>query len=638
MQPNRRLKQERQRRGWSQERLAEAIGTSRISVARWERGVSVPYPHFREQLCTLFGKDAYELGLLPPAQPAPPSTPPLLEPLPAPIYDPALPLPPAHRKGLVGRDPLVRQLKEQLCVGESLGLSALDGLPGVGKTALALALAYDPEVRAHFGDGILWAGLGPTPNPLRVLTRWAALLGVETPVRQPDGRSEAEALAWSLRHVIGTGRFLLVLDDVWDIEAALRCQVGGPHCAYLLTTRLPQLALSFAGENAIVVPELGEEEGVALLAQFAPQLVEEEPQTARRLVHDVGGLPLALTLLGKYLQVHSSSGQPRRLQAAVAYVQTVGNRLRLSAPVAPVERPPGLPAPTSWSLQAAIAVSEQRLGEQERKALRALAVFPAKPQSFSEEAALSVAQVPVEVLDALSDAGLLESSGPGRYTLHQTNADYAYVQLTGTEAQERLIAYGVGYAEEHRTDYERLEQESSTILAALEAAYELGQQAALVRGVCAFASFLYSRGLYRLAETQLQRAYTAATALADTAGLARVLLHLGEVVERLGNYTQAQAYLREGLALARRIGDHAQVSALLWKLGQVAEMRGSYGRAKGYYEGTGPGTQTRTSRITRKLGRTTTLLTNLGEAAREQGDYVSTIPYYRWSPGDSSKP
>src|SRR5262249_26184861 len=123
MQPNRRLKQERQRRGWSQERLAEAIGTSRISVARWERGVSVPYPHFREQLCTLFGKDAYELGLLPPAQPASPSTTPLLGPATAPIYDPALPLPPAHRKGLVGRDPLLRQLKERLCVGESLGLS-----------------------------------------------------------------------------------------------------------------------------------------------------------------------------------------------------------------------------------------------------------------------------------------------------------------------------------------------------------------------------------------------------------------------------------------------------------------------------------------------------------------------------------
>lgn len=58
------LKVERELRGWSQARVAEAVGTNVRTVIRWEQGKSVPYPYYREQLCALFGKNARELGLL----------------------------------------------------------------------------------------------------------------------------------------------------------------------------------------------------------------------------------------------------------------------------------------------------------------------------------------------------------------------------------------------------------------------------------------------------------------------------------------------------------------------------------------------------------------------------------------------
>src|SRR5438128_1497583 len=62
--PNKKLKQERELRGWSQEKLAELVGTGFENVSRWERGVTFPQPHFREKLCALFGKNAAELGLV----------------------------------------------------------------------------------------------------------------------------------------------------------------------------------------------------------------------------------------------------------------------------------------------------------------------------------------------------------------------------------------------------------------------------------------------------------------------------------------------------------------------------------------------------------------------------------------------
>src|SRR5579864_1500598 len=62
--PNRQLRQERERRCWSQLEIADQIGTTSLNVSRWERGITFPTAHFRQKLCTLFGKSAGELGLL----------------------------------------------------------------------------------------------------------------------------------------------------------------------------------------------------------------------------------------------------------------------------------------------------------------------------------------------------------------------------------------------------------------------------------------------------------------------------------------------------------------------------------------------------------------------------------------------
>src|SRR2546421_11348843 len=62
--PNLRLKNERERRGWSRNYVAEKIGSDIQTVARWERGATFPTPCLRQELCKLFGMSAEELGLL----------------------------------------------------------------------------------------------------------------------------------------------------------------------------------------------------------------------------------------------------------------------------------------------------------------------------------------------------------------------------------------------------------------------------------------------------------------------------------------------------------------------------------------------------------------------------------------------
>src|SRR5487761_557838 len=62
--PNQLLRQAREQRGWSQERLAQELEVSPQTVSRWECGVAFPYPHFREKLCALFETSIEALGLV----------------------------------------------------------------------------------------------------------------------------------------------------------------------------------------------------------------------------------------------------------------------------------------------------------------------------------------------------------------------------------------------------------------------------------------------------------------------------------------------------------------------------------------------------------------------------------------------
>ncbi len=437
--PKEQLKRERLRRGWSREYVARQICLADPkTLGRWERGVSSPSSYFLQRLCALFSMQAQDLGLFCETcagyaeaahMPAPTYQRNTALSAMTPVYDQAIPPALEETGGLLGRDTLLSGLTQRLNAGKHTTLSALHGLPGVGKTALAAALAHDATIQQHFSDGILWVGLGPQPNVAGQLGRWGTLLGIP-PASMAAAMSE-EALATVVHAAIGTRHMLLVIDDAWTSEEALAFKVGGPNCAYLLTTRIPAVALHFANDGATCVQELCDEDGLQLLERFVPGILTCEPEAARTLVQSVGGLPLALTLAGRYLQSQTHCGQPRRLRAGLERLHHPIERLRLTAPQAPLERHTSLPAGAPLSLQAVIEASDWLLDDAARQTLYALSVFPAKPHSFAEEAALAVSATSLEKIDELVDAGLLQTAEPGRYTLHQTIADYASSKRCG---------------------------------------------------------------------------------------------------------------------------------------------------------------------------------------------------------------
>lgn len=621
--PKTRLRRERRRRCLSQEELAEQIGTTPLTVSRWERGQSFPNPYYRRKLCDFFQSPPEFLGLVPESAPEmeqetlerPGTVPARIEHLLAEqlILEPAEYPPPLPAHGIIGRDEMLAALKAKL-VRPVGSVCAISGLPGVGKSTLMAALAHDSEVRRHFYDGILWAGLGCTPNILGLLAGWGAALGVTSD--ETRQLTTVERWAKCLRARIGDRRMLILVDDVWALEDALAFKFGGPSCSYVAATRFADLAHRFAPRHTFVVRELDEEYSLALLACLAPRVAASEPAASHALVQAVGGLPLALSLLGSYLDVQAQSGQARRVRAALDRLRNAEARLRLSDHRAPLERPPSLPEGVPISLQTVIALSEVQLNAEARAAWRALAVFPPKPNTFSEYAALAVSGRPAETLDALTDAGLLECVGPGRYALHQTIVDYASLEGVSEDALRRMVTYFVDLVTSHATDYRALHRESRNILAALDVAHENGWNVELVRGVLALASFLQARGVYTVAELLLSRAQQAARSCGDGASMACIWLHLGRISEMQGDFACAEDRYHAGLRAAGDVGHDDLSCALLAHLGEVMIARGCYREAEPHLtEGL------RLARAAKDRQRLALLLRLRGEVADCRGDF-----------------
>jgi transcriptional regulator with XRE-family HTH domain len=436
--PNEQLRRERQRRGWSRAYIAEQIGVADPkTIGRWERGGAFPSAYFLQRLCSLFQMQAEELGLWPresheaePADVSPYFSQPdqSLKSSAKPLYDPELPL--ALSGGLIGREKSLRALKARLCSQASPAATTLCGLPGVGKTALALELAHDDDVQQYFNDGVLWVSLGPQPDRSGELKRWGRLLGIEESAL--SSRDDSEDWMRAIHTRLSTRKMLLIIDDAWSCEDALAFKLGGQQCAYLLTTRQPAVALYFANAGICTIEALGEEESLALLARFVPTIVAQEPAAMRELARLAGGLPLALQLMGKHLQAQMYSGQPRRWHAALERLKLTETRLQLTIPRAPLERQMGLPVDAPLSLQNAINLSYQRLDSLAQQALLTLTTSG----NFLEESALEQG-ISLDTLDSLLDAGLLASTGPGRYTLHQTIVDFA-ISVSSSGSRFRL--------------------------------------------------------------------------------------------------------------------------------------------------------------------------------------------------------
>ena len=492
--------------------------------------------------------------------------------------------PPPHPKGLVGRADLIEALRARL-VG-SRGDVALHGLPGVGKSALAVELAHDREVRSAFPDGVLWVGIGQHPDPMGLLALLGAAIGLSP--AEFSMITSVEDRARLLHTLLAPRRALLVVDDVWDPAGGLLFRLGGEGCARLYTCRSGAVAAALAPEAAVRVPELRSEDGMDLLQRSLGAAGPLEEDQARRLVSAVGAHPLALVLMGRTIGREGRDGQRRRRDAALAGLAQAERRLTIEEARSPLDQQPSLSQQTPLSLEVVLGLSDESLSEAARRGLRRLGFLPPRPATFGEQVALSVVEEPVtgrseKVLDDLVDSGLVEPAGESRYSLHPVVSDYA--RARSDSGARRDFAGGVlRLAVDHGPDRTWLAAESEGILAALDAAQAEGLQADYLRGVLAVSPALEAEGRSKTALQLLEHAEVIARGGADPADLVHLLALRARAHQHLGDYAQAEAAAREALDTARQIELTTPQPELLLALGAAAASRGDVSAAEARFE------------------------------------------------------
>jgi hypothetical protein len=295
----------------------------------------------------------------------------------------------------------------------------------VGKTTIAAAIAHDPEITVVFPDGILWASLGQTPNILSELMAWGRALGTEDILHARTVEEASAQLAALLRNQ----RRLLIVDDVWEPEHSQPFNVGGRDCKLLITTRINSVAQVVAPTSAAIyrLAVLTDEAALELLQELAPTVVAQYPTQARELVHELEGLPLALQVAGRLLNVEASYGFD-----VTQLIEELQEGATLIEAEAPADRA-DLANETTPTIAVLLQKSTDHLDALTRDCFALLGPFAPKPATFDLESMMVVWQVddPRPIVRTLVDRGLLEFIPEiGRYQMHALLVMHAKSLLT----------------------------------------------------------------------------------------------------------------------------------------------------------------------------------------------------------------
>ena len=285
---NPRLRDARLERGWSQQDLADRIGTTVVNISRWENGSTFPSPYFRQRLCEVFGKTPAELGLLPPLSQG------------SRIWN----LPHARNPFFTGREHLLALLHRRLSTARTAALTqaqALSGLGGIGKTQAAAEYAF------RYGDEyahVFWMRATSRETLVADFVTLAQLLDLPEKEEQDQRRMVAVVQRW----LAGHDSWLLILDNADDLPLAQEF-LPTNHKGYILFTTRAQAAGAIAA--SVEVEKLDLREGTLLLLRWSKLLDMDTPldlaqaadrAAAERIVREVDGLPLALVQAGAYLE------------------------------------------------------------------------------------------------------------------------------------------------------------------------------------------------------------------------------------------------------------------------------------------------------------------------------------------------
>jgi len=407
----------------SYRRIAGRTGWSVGAVGAYFTGTRLPSPGRFERLLDLLGAEAEEREplrnarqrvarspVVPRRHRADAADPGPTGGLPAPAVARTLPAAPA---GFIGREAELAALDAVAVHGPDAAslLATVTGMPGVGKSALAVHWAW--RAASAFPDGQLYVDLHgyDAIAPLSTMDALGVLLsglGVAPPELPTDLAGRRALYQARLR-----GRsVLVVLDDASDADQVRPLLPPRPGRA-IVTSREALAGLDEAAAVSIALGPLAEAEAAGLLRRLIGTRVDHEPAAARALARHCGYLPLALRVAAEHVAAHGATP----LAQLVAELMDIPKNLDSFAVADPRS---DVRTVFSWSVRG--------LADPAARLFRLLGLVPGP--SIDRHALAALAGRSLTEVDRLAArlvaASLLSQPATDRYALHDLVRQYAH--------------------------------------------------------------------------------------------------------------------------------------------------------------------------------------------------------------------
>lgn len=575
------------------------------------------------------------------------------------IYEPspALPIPhqiPAPPPDFTGRKGELKDLLANFDKGATI--KGLQGMGGIGKTALALVIAE--KVKGRFPDGQIFIEMkGTSKNPLMPAEAMTQVIRAYHPTAQMP--EDVSSLGGLYRSILSGKRTLLLLDNAANREQ-VEMLLPPTGCAMLITSRQKFTLPGLKARNMELLPPA---DSCDLLLSIANRIGDQ----ADNLANLCGYLPIALrnaaSLLAESIDVDVAE-YAKKLKEAKTRLDLVDATFSLSYDLLPPNYQ------SQWSM---------------------LSVFPA---DFDRAGAAAVWEMDIEAsTKALSDLAKwnLAEFDPAkkRYLLHDLARDFAASRLrpeAGRSVQQKHAEYyknvlskvdelyvkggkemaagrdlfdrefmNIKAGQKWAVDMIRSDSNSEGIESALQLASDYASE-----GAYAIEMLLGPRERIRWLETALHAAKQLKNSKLECShlcnlGIAYVQIHevqraidileqsvsmsqrignrsgelnslgnLGSAYFENGEITKAIELFKQRLSIARKMGDRRSESKTLGNLGLAYCNLGNNLKAIEYLE--------QSLAISRKIGDQQCVganLGNLGLVYHDMGDSHKAIEYFK---------
>ncbi len=508
---------------------------------------------------------------------------------------------PPRRPQFVGRQAESNQIKKWL--RSENPVFCIEGMGGVGKTTLAIHLAY--ELRPHFPDGVLWLRVAQA-HPMAALQAIATAFDVDV-----SHYTDINSRSSKVRELLAYQKVLLLLDDVAN-DAALRPLMPPTgKCAVIITTRRHDLAVADDAHRLLLSPFTQEgEESLTLLEQILGKAHDNEELEIRHKIVDVlGHLPLALNIAAHNIRSRSEL-TPKHF---LIELQTNKDRL-------------GMLQRGDRNVRLTFELSYEQLSAAEQQLFKGIGIFPG--DDFHPEAAAAITEMPslaaAKGLQRLQQLSLVQATEKGRYQLHPLLREYSREMSDSSLLTQNLLTYTINFLHQHSENFHILDGELSNLLPTLQLAHTIDRPELLVQGTNLLFPFLLARGFFDQISALLIAAEQIARSSGDAKNLAQILHNHGRVALKKGEVEQAEVNYLEALTLLEQADDLAQRGDLLLKLGALAHRKGAYEEAQSYYEEAL--IQAEADQNTYQIAA---LRTNLGLLAAIKGNRETAVSLYK---------